>query len=143
MQPEPNETQQKISSPKSSQENIQDSQYGFHESDEDLSRQLHADQGRAEARRSASNTSSSASSAGRSNARERPLRRLSPTPRKNSGSPVDRIIEHEKDLSYLPNKRIERRTFLVVQRGKNLGSTQAAIENFPNGSHITFILSRQ
>ena len=142
MQPEPNETQQIISSPKSSLENTQDSQHGFHESDEDLSRQLHADQGRAEARRSASNTSSSAS-AGSSNARERPLRRLSPTTRQNSGSPVDRIIEHEKDLSYLPNKRIERRTFLVVQRGKNLGSTQAAIENFPNGSHTTFILSRQ
>ena len=54
-----------------------------------------------------------------------------------------RIIEHEKDFSYLPNKRIESRTFTVVQRGRNLGSAQVAIEDFPNGSHTTLSSLRQ
>lgn len=144
MQPEPNETSQKISLLKSSQEDTQDSQHGLHGSDEHLSCQLYAGQGRAKPWRSASDTSSSASSAGSpDNARERPLRRLSPPPKQKSRSPVDRIIEHEKDLSYLPNKRIESRTFTVVQRGKNLGSNQVAIEDFPNGSHTTFASLRQ
>ncbi len=138
MQSEPNESPQKYSLPKSSQENTQDSQYGFPESDEPLPSQLHAGQGRTKMRRSASNTSSSASSTGsRNDTRERPLRRLSPPSRHKSGSPVERIIEHEKDLTYLPNKRVERRTFTVVQRGKSLGSAQVAIADFPNGLHST------
>lgn len=141
MQPVPNETSQKSSLPQNSQENTQDSQYGFHDSDQHLSRQLYAGEGRAKTRRSASNTSSSASSAGSSgDARERPLRRLSPLSRQKSGSPVDRIIEHEKDLTYLPKKRVEGRTFTVVQRGKNLGSAQVAIGDFPN-EVLTHILS--
>lgn len=144
MQPEPNETPQKISLSRSSQENTQDTQHGCHESDKHLSRQLHAGQGRANPPRSGSNTSSSASSAETSNdARERPLRRLSPHLRQKSRSPVDRIIEHEKDLSYLPNKKIESRTFTVIQRFKNLSSPQVAIEDFPNGSHTPFTLLRQ
>ena len=144
MQPEPNETPQKISLSRSSQENSQETQHGCHESDEHLSRQLHAGQGRAKSPRSGSNTSSSASSAGSSNdARERPLRRLSPHLRQKSRSPVDRIIEHEKDLSYLPNKKIESRTFTVIQRGKNLSFAQVTIEDFPNGSHTTFTSLRQ
>ena len=140
MQPEPNESSQKFLSPKSSQENTQDSQHGFHESDEHLSPQPHAGSRRATPRRSASNTSSSASSAGSSiDAQERPLRRLSPPSRQKSGSPVDRIIEHEKDLTYLPNRRVEKRTFTVVQRAQNHGSAQLTIGDFPNGLH-SFLL---
>ena len=132
MHPEPGEASQKFSSPQSSQENTQDSQYGSHNSDEQLSRQLHAGQGEAKPRRSASITSSSASSAASSDdPRERSLRRLSRPSRQKSESPVDRIIEHEKHLTYVPKKRIEGRTFTVVQRGKILSS---AIEDFPNGS---------
>ena len=139
MQSEPNETSQKNSLPQSPRENTTDSQHGFHDSDEHLSRQLHAGEGRAKSWRSASNTSPSASSVESSDdARERPLRRLSPPSRHKSGSPVDRIVEHEKDLTYLPKKRSEGRTFTVVQRGKNFGSFQVAIEDFPNGSHFTF-----
>lgn len=141
MQPEPNETFQNISLPQSSQENTRDSQHGFHDSDVHPSPQLPAGEGRAKPRRSASNTSPSASSAGSSDdARERPLRRLSPPSRQKSGSPVDRIIEHEKDLTYLPKKRAEERTFTIVQRGKNLGSAQVAIGDFPN-EVLTHILS--
>lgn len=144
MQPEPNETSQKISLPQSSQENTRDSQHGFHDSDEHLSRQLHAGEGRAKPRHSASSTSSSASSAGSSDdARERPLRRLSPPSRQKSRSPVDRIIEHEKDLTYLSKKRIGGRTFTVIQSGKNLGSAQVAIGDFPNGPHSTSASLRQ
>lgn len=144
MQPEPNETSQNISLPQSSQENTRDSQHGFHESDVHPSPQLRAGEGRAKPRRPASNTSPSASSAGSSDdARERPLRRLSPPSRQKSRSPVDRIIEHEKDLTYLPKKRAEERTFTVVQRGKNLSSAQVAIGDFPNGPHSTFALLRQ
>lgn len=144
MQPVPNETSQKSSLPQNSQENTQDSQYGFHDSDQHLSRQLYAGEGRAKTRRSASNTSSSASSVGSSgDARERPLRRLSPLSRQKNGSPVDRIIEHEKDLTYLPKKRVEGRTFTVVQRVKNLGSAQVAIGDFPNGPYSTPALLRQ
>lgn len=136
MQPEPNEISQKNSLPQNSQENTEDSQHGIHDSDEQPSRQLHAGEGRAKPRRCASNTSSSASSAGSSDdARERPLRRLSPPSRQKSGSPVDRIIEHEKDLTYLPRKRSERRIFTVVQKGKYLGSSRVAIVDFPNGSY--------
>ena len=139
MQPEPNETSQKNSLPQSSLENSEDSQYGFQDSVEHLSRQLHAGEGRAKPRRSASNTSSSAFPAGSSDdARERPLRRLSPPLRQKSGSPVDRIIEHEKDSIYLPKKRSEGRPFTVVQRSKNLGSSQVAIGDFPNGLHSIF-----
>ena len=140
MQPEPNETSQTNSLPKSSQSTNQDSQYGFHEPDEHISRQRHAGQGRAKPQRSASNTSSSASSTTRSSndARERPLRRLSPPPRQKSRSPVDRIVEHEKDLSYIANRRVESRTFTIVQRGKHLGSPRVAIDDFPNGSYTTF-----
>ena len=139
MQPESNDNSHNISLPQSSQENTQDSQYGFHDSDENFSRQLHAGEGWAKARRSASNTSLSASSAGSSaGARERPLQRLSPPSRQKSGSPVDRIIEHEKDRAYLPKKSFEGRTFTVVQRGKNLGSAQVTIGDFPNGPHSTF-----
>ncbi len=138
MQPGPNVTSQKTSLPKISQQDTEDSQHGFHESDEHLPRQLHSGQGGPKPRRSASNASSSVSSAGSSNdARERPLRRLSPPSRQKSGSPVDRIIEHEKDLTYLPSKRNETRTFTIVQRGKNLGSAQMAIGEFPNGPHST------
>lgn len=144
MQPGPNEIFQTTLLPRSSQENTKDTQHGLHDSGESLSRQLHAGEGRAKPRRSASNTSSSACSAGSSNdARERPLRRLSPPSRQKSGSPVDRIIEHEKDLAYLPKKRIARRTFTVIQRDKNLGSAQVAIGDFPNGPHSTFTSLQQ
>lgn len=144
MQPEPNEASQNISLPQSSQENAHDSQHGFHKSDEHVSSLLHAGQGETKPRRSASNTSSSASSAASSDdARERSLRRLSRPSRQKSGSPVDRIIEHEKDLTYLPKKRIEGRTFTVVQRGKTLGSAQVVIGDFPNGSHSTCSSLRQ
>lgn len=144
MQPESNNNSQNISLPQSSQENTQDSQYGFYDSDEHLPRQLHAGEGWANPRRSASNTSSSASSAGSSaGARERPLQRLSPPLRQKSRSPVDRIIEHEKDRTYLPKKRIEGRTFTVVQKGKNLGSAQVAIGDFPNGPHSPFTSLQQ
>ena len=144
MQPESNETPQTLSLPKSSQESTEDTQHGFYESDEHLPRQLHAGQGRAKPRRSASSTSSSALSTGSFNdARERSVRRLSPSQRQKSRSPVDRIIEHEKNLSYLPNKRIESRTFTVIQRGNSPGSAQVAIENFPNGSHTTFASLRR
>lgn len=139
MQPEYNDNSQNISLPQSSQANTQDSQYGFQDSDENLSRQLHAGERWTNPRRSASNTSLSASSAGSSaGARERPLQRLSPPSRQKSGSPVDRIIEHEEDRAYLPKKRIEGRTFTVVQRGKNLSSAQVIIGDFPNGPHSTF-----
>ena len=139
MQTESNSIPQKTSLLKNSHNNTQDSQHGFYEPDEHFPRQLHAAQGRAQPRRSASSTSSSASSTRSSNgARERPLRRLSPSSRQESGSPVDRIIQHEKDLTYLPNKRTETRPFTVIQRVKNLGSARLAIEDFPNGSHSTF-----
>lgn len=141
MQSESDEISQKNSLPQSSQENTEDSQHGFHDSDELLSRPLPAGEGRAKPRRSPSNTSSPASPAGSSDdARERSLRRLSPPSRQKSGSPVDRIIEHEKDLTYLLKKRSEGRTFTVVQRGKNLGSSQVAIGDFPN-EVLTHILS--
>ena len=143
MQPEPNLNYKKTSLPQSSQENTRDSQHGFPNSGEDLSHQLHAGQGRAQSWHSASSTSSSASSPGNSShTRERPLRRLSP-PSKKSRSPVDRIIEHEKDLTYVSKKRNEARTFTVVQRGKMLCSAQLAIGDFPNGPHSTPASSRQ
>ena len=139
MQSESNDNSQNNSLLQSSQENTQDSHHGFHDSDEPLSRQLYAGEGWARSRRSASNSSSSASSAGSSaGARERPLQRLSPPLRQKSGSPVDRIIEHEKDRAYLPKKKIEGRTFTVVQRGNKLGSVQVAIGDIPNGLHSTF-----
>ena len=140
MQPEPNENSQNNSLPKSSPSTTQDSQHGYHEPDEHLSRQRYAGEGREHPQRSASNTSSSTLSTTRSSndARERPLRRLSPPPRQKSRSPVDRIVEHEKDLSYIPNRRIESRTFTIVQRGKHLGSPRVAIDDFPNGSYTTF-----
>lgn len=142
MQPEPIESSHPVSLPQNLQENAQDSQHGFHDSHEHLPCQPRAGEGTAKPRRSASNTSSSASSASSfDNARERPLRRLSPPSRQKSGSPVDRIVEHEKDLRYLPKKKIEGRTFTVVQRGQSLGSAQVAIGDFPNGIvlHICFI----
>ena len=141
MQSEPNENSQKPSSPQSSQYNAQDRQHGFNESDEHSSHQHHAGPGRAVSRRSASNSSLSASSAASSDdARENSLRGLNPPSRQKSGSPVDRIIEHEKDLTYLPNRRLERRTFTVVQRGRNTASAQVVIGDFPNGSKSTFTL---
>ena len=66
------------------------------------------------------------------------MRRLSPPPRQKSKSPVDRIVEHEKDLSYIPKRRVESRTFTIVQRAKHLGSPRVAIDDFPNGSYTTF-----
>lgn len=143
MQPEPNVTYKKSSLPQSSQENTRDSQHGFPNSGEDLSHQLHAGQGRAQSWHSASITSSSAPSPGNSGPRERPLRRLSPPSKQKSRSPVDRIIEHEKDLTKLSKKRNEGRTFTVVQRGKMLGSAQLAIGDFPNGPHSTPASLRQ
>ena len=137
MQPAPNVTSQRPSLPQPSQENTQDSEHGFDDSDEHLPRQLHGGERERKPWRSASNPSSSEAPAGSSDhARERPLRRLSPPLRQKSGSPVDRIIEHEKDLTYLPKKRSAERTFTVVQ-GKNLGSSRIAIGSFPNGSHST------
>ena len=139
MQSEPNETSQYISLPKSSQRNSQNIQHGSHESDEHLPYQLDVGQERAKPQRTISSTSSStASFTSYNDARERPLRRLSPPPRQKSRSPVDRIIKHEKDVSYIPNKRAESRTFTVVQGGKNLGSAQVAIDDFPNGSYTAY-----
>ena len=139
MQPKPNESSQNTSLPESPQRTTQDSQHGLHESDEHLSSQRYAGPGKEKLRRSASKRSSSASSTRSCNdARERPLRRLSPPPRQKSRSPVDRIIEHENNLSYTRNKRAESRAFTVVQRGKYLGSTQVAIDDFPNGLYATF-----
>lgn len=143
MQPVPKGISQKTPLPQNSQETTQDSEYGFHDSDGHLPHQLDAGEGRAQPRRSTSNTSSSASSAGSaSDARERPLRRLSPLSRQKSGSPVDRIIEHKKDLTYLSKKRVEARTFTVVQRGKNLDGAQVGIGDFPNGPPPTYALLR-
>lgn len=141
MQPETSQNTQNFSLPQSSQEDTPNSQYGFHDSDERLSCQLHAEEGRPKPRQSTGSTSSPALSARSSDeARERPLRRLSPPPRQKSGSPVDRIIEHEKDLKHLPKQKIEERTFTVIQKGKNLDSAQVAIGDFPNGPKPTFPL---
>ena len=143
MQPELNEDPQRSSLPQSSQVNNQDSQHGFHDSNERLSRQLHAGEGKAKPRRSASGTTVSASSAGSSDdGREGPLRRLSPPSIQKSGSPVDRIIEYENDSTYQPKKRVEGRAFTVVQRGSSLGSAQTKIGDFPNGLHPTLASSR-
>ena len=144
MQPELNEDSQRSLLPQSSQENTEDSQHGFHDSNEHLSRQLHAGEGKAKPRRSASGTTLSASSAGSSDdGREGPLRRLSPPSTQKSGSPVDRIIKHEKDSTYLPKKRVEGRAFTVVQSGSSLGSAQTAIGDFPNGLHSTLASLRR
>ena len=143
MQPELNEDFQRRLLPQSSQVTDQDSQHGFHDSDERLSRQLHAGEGKAKPRRSASGTTLSASSAGSSDdGGGRPLRRLSPPSRQKSGSPVDRIIEYENYSTYLPKKRVERRAFTVVQRGSSLGSAQTTIGDFPNGLHSILASSR-
>lgn len=143
MQPELNEDSQRSLLPQSSQENNRDSQHGFQDSNERLSRQLHAGEEKAKPRRSASGTTLSASSAGSPDeGREGPLRRVSPPLRQESGSPVDRIIEHENYSSYLPKKRVERRAFTTVQRGSSLGSAQTTIGDFPNGLHSTLASSR-
>ena len=143
MQPELNEDSQRIVLPQSSQENTQDSQHGFQDSNRGLSRQLHAAEGKAKPRRSATGTTLSASSAASSDdGREGPLRRLSPPSRQKSGSPVDRIIEHENYSTYLPKKRVEGRAFTAVQRGSSLGSAQTTIGGFPNGLHSTLASSR-
>ena len=143
MQPELNEDFQRRLLPQSSQVTNQDSQHGFHDSDERLTRQLHAGEWKAKPRRSASGTTLSASSAGSSDdGREGPLRRLSPPSRQKSGSPVDRIIEYENHSTYLPKKRVEGRAFTVAQRGSSLGSAQTTIGDFPNGLHSPLASSR-
>ena len=134
MQPELNEDSQRNLLPQSSQVNNQDSQHGFHDSNERLPRQLHVGEGKAKPPRSASGTTLSACSAGSSdNGGEGPLRRLSPPSRQESVSPVDRIIEYENYSTYQPKKRVEGCAFTVGQRGSSLGSTQTKIADFPNG----------
>ena len=144
MQPELNEDIQRSLLPQSSQVNNQDSQHGFHDSNERFSRQLHAGGGKVKPPRSASATTLSASSTGSSDdGREGPLRRLSPPSRQKSGSSVDRIIEFENYSTYQPKKKIEERAFTVVQRGSSLGSAQTKIGDFPNGLYSTLASSRR
>lgn len=64
-----------------------------------------------------------------------PQRRLSSTSSRSSkrtGSPVDRIIEHEEAVVNLPKRKSESPVFTVIRR-KTSSSQRVHLTDFPNG----------
>ena len=134
MQPEPNETPQKISLTSTTQDNHQASQHGFDQSTQRLPVQPLAEERRPEPRIFASDSASSTSSGSEfDEALEYPLRRLSPPSRPHNTSPVNRVAEYEKASTKSPKRRTEGPAFTVVLKGKKSTYDRIAITNFPNG----------
>ena len=133
MQPEPNELSQKDSSIQNTQEISPASQYGLNNSVHEPLPQPRARGGKDNPRRSTSTRASSASSRGSYENLEGSLGRLSSGSRPHTRSPVSRIEEHEKALTNLSKRKNEGPTFTVVQKGRNLGTDQPGLADFPNG----------
>ena len=135
MQSELNDNLQETSLTSSTQDNHQDSQYGFDQSTQQLPVQPLAGERRPEPRRSPGDSASSTSSGSDfDEALEYPLRGLSPPSWRQNRSSVDRVAEHEKALFKPPKRRTEGPAFTVVQRGQKPIYDRIAIADFPNGS---------
>lgn len=142
MQSEPNESSQNKPLTQSTQDSNQDSQHGFDQPDLQPSpRPCPGGAGGGTPRWAASNAGSSSSAGGSDDGLERSLQRLSPPSRPRTGSPVDRIAEHEKRLPHLPRRKNQGPSFTVVQGGKKPGLNQTAIVEFPNGSLLVASIS--
>ncbi|KAL8946429.1 MAG: hypothetical protein Q9222_007174, partial [Ikaeria aurantiellina] len=63
-------------------------------------------------------------------------RRLSSTSSKRTGSPVDRIIEHEEAVISSPKKKKEGPAFTIVRRKSN-GNPRLNLTDFPNGKNFS------
>ena len=138
MQSEPTEVTQKTS-----QDLIQDtqtsSQYGHHDSDDPA----------APSRRDGRQAADRPTPARRGDVREDAStktpeqdaeqdfdelqRRVSSTSSRRTGSPVDRIIEHEETIVPAPKRKNNGPSFTVV-RSKTTGSPSLNLTDFPNGS---------
>ena len=98
-----------------------------------LSSQLPAGEGRVEPRPSAGSwPGSEALSDDSEDAVEASLR-ASSVPRRKTGSPVDKILEHERASPQAFKKRSSGPTFTVVARAKKPSNTGCSIADFPNG----------
>ena len=140
MQSATNETFQTDSLNSSTQDTDQSSQHGLPDSDYQPSRQLPAEEGRVQCRPSASHTllsdTSSEGSGGCGRGSDRSLGRLSASCF-HTGSPKDRISEHEKALTRSSKKNRGGPTFTVVAKIKKPTHSGPAIANFPNGKAPT------
>ncbi|KAL8685634.1 MAG: hypothetical protein Q9218_007638, partial [Villophora microphyllina] len=113
------------------------SQYGVHDRDVPAASSLW-NEGRAAGHRSSLGEAEHPDTAPSGDSYES-QRRVSSTSSKRTGSPVDRIIEHEEAVATAAKRRYDGLTFQVVQ-GKGSRSQQLNLTNFPN-EVLTHILS--
>ena len=113
------------------------------DSTQSLSSQPSAEEGRAKSRSPSSyRTPSEASSQDNDDNSEWSERALSIPPRK-TGSPVDKILEHERASVHRSKKKRGGTAFTVVSRTNEPNSNGSSILDFPNGRNDLFILRQQ
>ena len=139
MQSEPTNTSQNTLSTELTQVTYQAIHHGLDYSRERPSRPLRPGEGGRETSTSAKHAgATSPPVASDGNASESAVRRLNSTsPR--TPSPVDRIIEHERAVSYSPKRRNEGPRFTVVKGGKKSSNGQVALAEFPNGLQFSLL----
>ena len=143
MQPEPTEVTQKPSHDPASdtQHTIQ---YGYHDYRVPAASLLHGrdtaagDSPTAARGNSASNGPTPHAPVQDSYQRQRRVSSTSSKSSRRTGSPVDRIIEHEEAVPTLSRRKNEGPTFSVTQP-KNFGHPRLTLTDFPNGEPLQVI----
>lgn len=136
MQTEPTEASQKTSLD-SAQDTQHTSQHGFHDPHNGADPLLCYEERAAESqpRPGDADATENAPSEAVERGFHKPERRLSSTSSRSSkrtGSPVDRIIEHEQALLTPPKGKNEGPAFSVIRR-KTSGNERVTLTDFPNG----------